>query len=69
MRIVVLLTVTIMLAALPAAGMAGRVDRAPAVGTLAPDFALPLLHSDPEKIIRLADLRGKPVALIFGSYT
>ncbi len=69
MRTGLLLVIMTALAALPAAGQAGRQDRAPAVGTVAPDFALPLLHSDPEKTIRLTELRGKPVALIFGSYT
>ena len=69
MRIAILMTVTLLCIALPAAGQAGRPDRAPAVGTVAPDFALPLLHSDPEQTVRLAGLRGKPVALIFGSYT
>ncbi len=41
----------------------------PAVGTVAPDFELPLAD-DAEKTVRLSSFRGnKPVALIFGSYT
>jgi hypothetical protein len=46
-----------------------REARAPAVGTPAPDFALPLL-GDPARIVRLSSFRDeRPVALIFGSYT
>ena len=38
------------------------------VGDPAPDFALPLLHSD--RSVRLSEeIREKPVVLIFGSYT
>lgn len=48
--------------------MAKREERAPNVGDEAPDFELPLLHGD-GKTVRLLDLRGRPVALIFGSYT
>jgi len=39
-----------------------------AVGDPAPDFALPVLHSD--RVMRLSEeIRQKPVVLIFGSYT
>ena len=39
-----------------------------AVGDPAPDFALPVLHSD--HVMRLSEeIRKKPVVLIFGSYT
>jgi len=39
-----------------------------AVGDPAPDFALPLLHSD--RVVKLSEeIRQKPVVLIFGSYT
>ncbi len=48
--------------------MARREERAPKVGDEAPDFELPVLHGDGETV-RLSGLRGKPVALIFGSYT
>lgn len=41
---------------------------APDVGSLAPDFDLPVLHGDGERV-RLRDLRGGPVGLVFGSYT
>jgi hypothetical protein len=52
----------------------GDPDRAaaPAVGDVAPDFDLPRLidgKADPTQRVRLSSLRGKPVALIFGSYT
>ena len=40
---------------------------APKVGDLAPDFDLPAAHGDGRA--RLASLRGKPVAIIFGSFT
>lgn len=52
--------------------MQDRADAAaPQVGDRAPDFALPTLLPDRQlgTIQRLADLRGRPVALIFGSYT
>lgn len=41
------------------------------VGDPAPDFSLPTLLADRRlgALQRLADLRGRPVALIFGSYT
>jgi hypothetical protein len=47
-------------------------DKLPQVGSLAPDFELPLLGSGGKegKTVKLSSLRGKqPVALIFGSYT
>ena len=37
-------------------------------GDRAPDFSLPLLHSD-RKVTLSAEYRQKPVVLIFGSYT
>jgi hypothetical protein len=44
---------------------------APAVGDPAPDFSLPRLLADRSlgAPIRLSTLRGRPVALLFGSYT
>ena len=36
-------------------------------GDLAPDFALSSINSGPT--VRLSSLRGRPVVLIFGSYT
>ncbi len=48
--------------------MARREERAPKVGEEAPDFELPVLHGE-GATVRLSELRGKPVALIFGSYT
>lgn len=48
--------------------MARREERAPKVGDEAPDFRLPVLHGE-GATVRLSDLRGRPVALIFGSYT
>ena len=49
-------------------------DRAPKVGTVAPDFELCRLKkdgtSDPKKKVKLSSFKGKkPVALVFGSYT
>ncbi|NOR89911.1 MAG: redoxin domain-containing protein, partial [Anaerolineales bacterium] len=40
---------------------------APKVGELAPDFEL--RDSRGANPLRLSDLKGKPVALIFGSFT
>jgi AhpC/TSA family protein len=37
------------------------------VGDTAPDFSLP--RSDKSGDVRLSSLRGKPVVLVFGSYT
>ena len=37
------------------------------VGDIAPDFSLP--RSDKTSEVRLSGLRGKPVVLVFGSYT
>ncbi len=48
--------------------MARREERAPKVGEEAPEFELPLLQGE-GKTVRVSELRGKPVALIFGSYT
>ncbi len=48
--------------------MMRREERAPKVGDEAPDFELPVLDGK-GATIRLSELRGKPVALIFGSYT
>jgi hypothetical protein len=52
--------------------MAERELRTPAVGSLAPDFDLELLSPSGErtgKRVRLSHSRGRPVALVFGSYT
>ncbi len=48
--------------------MARREERAPMVGDEAPEFELPVLDGK-GATMRLSELRGKPVALIFGSYT
>ncbi len=48
--------------------MERREELAPKVGDEAPDFQLPVLHEMGARV-RLSNLRGKPVALIFGSYT
>ena len=40
----------------------------PEVGTEAPDFDLAVLDGDGARV-RLRDRRGRPVGLIFGSYT
>jgi hypothetical protein len=49
------------------------VDRAPAVGTKAPDFDLHRLKADGTKSAETVKLSAvcakKPVALVFGSYT
>jgi len=48
--------------------MAKREARAPKVGDDAPDFELPVLEGK-GATVQLSELRGRPVALIFGSYT
>jgi len=52
--------------------MQEREKGAPAVGSKAPGFALERLAADGRRAgeqVRLQDLRGRPVALLFGSYT
>jgi hypothetical protein len=54
------------------AQMEEREKRSPAVGSGAPDFALERLSADGRpagRSERLSDHRGRPVALVFGSYT
>ena len=54
------------------AEMAEREKLAPVPGSEAPDFALRRLSRDrrlSDERIRLDDLRGRPVGLVFGSYT
>jgi hypothetical protein len=44
----------------------------PKVGAEAPDFVAEVLDRDRKRTgeqVRLSDLRGKPVGLVFGSYT
>jgi hypothetical protein len=50
------------------AAAAARNKLAPDTGDLAPDFELPMLDSDGGRV-RLSALRGRAVALAFGSYT
>jgi hypothetical protein len=54
------------------AHMRAREARAPAVGSPAPDFAGELLSPTGRRTgtaVRLSEHRGRPVALVFGSYT
>lgn len=49
-----------------------RDKASPQVGDMAPDFELELLDGAGERtgeMLALSSLRGKPVGLIFGSYT
>ena len=49
-----------------------RQSEVPQPGDMAPDFELDLLDRGRKRtgdIVRLTALRGKPVALMFGSYT
>jgi hypothetical protein len=48
--------------------MAQRDAQAPEVGDAAPDFELAVLDGG-GATVRLSDLRGQSVGLIFGSYT
>ena len=54
------------------AKMEEREKTAPAVGDEAPDFEIKRLDAGgklTDERVHLSDLRGRPVALIFGSYT
>ncbi|MGB0577024.1 MAG: hypothetical protein ACPGPC_12860 [Alphaproteobacteria bacterium] len=54
------------------AGQKARQDKVPKVGDMAPDFELERLDRTKKRTgeyVKLSDLRGKPVALCFGSYT
>ena len=54
------------------AAQKARQARVPKPGTPAPDFELDVLTSERKRTgqrVRLSSLRGKPVGLIFGSYT
>lgn len=49
-----------------------REAHVPQPGSMAPDFVADVLGPDRQRTgeqVRLSDLRGKPVALVFGSYT
>ena len=48
---------------------AERDRRAPAVGAVAPNFSATRLGQSSAAPFQLADTRGRPVALVFGSYT
>jgi len=55
-----------------AKNMAEREKRTPAVRSPAPDFELRRLSSEgalTDETLRLSGLHGRPVALVFGSYT
>ncbi len=52
--------------------MAAREANTPAVGDLAPDFEIERLSREGQRTgatFRLSENRGRPVALVFGSYT
>ena len=52
--------------------MAARDAKTPATGTLAPDFEIERLSATGQRtgeMFRLSKDRGRPVALVFGSYT
>lgn len=52
--------------------MRERDARTPPAGSQAPDFELKRLSSEgdlTEQTITLSEMRGRPVALVFGSYT
>lgn len=54
------------------ARMTERDARTPAAGTLAPDFTIERLSPDGKRtgeVFTLSSTRGRPVALVFGSYT
>ena len=74
MRLTPLLLLTLLLLPCEANGQGGRgPDRAPAVGSKAPDLALHRLEADgtqSKETVKLSEVCQKqPVALVFGSYT
>jgi len=49
-----------------------RDQHSPAIGSPAPDFELEIMSEDGERTgtsFQLSSVRGKPVGLVFGSYT
>ena len=51
---------------------AAREEHVPEIGALAPEFELERLSQSGDltgESVRLSDFRGRPVALVFGSYT
>lgn len=54
------------------ADLKARQSKVPEVGSEAPDFTIDLLDAQKKRTgerVTLSALRGKPVALVFGSYT
>jgi len=54
------------------AHQAARQEKVPQPGDEAPDFKIDVLDRDRQRTgetVQLSALRGKPVALMFGSYT
>jgi len=54
------------------AGEKARETDVPQVGSMAPDFTADVLNHEHNligKTVTLSDLRGKPVGIIFGSFT
>jgi hypothetical protein len=54
------------------AAQKARQDGVPKIGDVAPDFELEMLDRAKKRTgetVSLSSLRGKPVALLFGSYT
>ena len=52
--------------------MEARDEKTPPVGSVAPDFEIERLSPEGERTgetFRLSSVRGRPVALVFGSYT
>ncbi len=73
MRTASLCLLLTLLQAGPATAQGRRADRAPKVGSLAPDFALHRLDAKGQaskETVKLSQLcQTKPVVLVFGSYT
>ncbi len=64
--------VVLLLGAPPVQAQGRRVDRAPKVGEVAPDFELARLEdgAPTEELVELSSFKGKkPVVLLFGSCT
>ena len=57
----------VLLLAVAAAGMAQRQGQGPMPGDIAPDFTLNT--KDGSQSVTLSELKGRPTALVFASYT
>jgi hypothetical protein len=68
LRHLVVLGFVVALGLAPASAQRGRPDHGPREGSAAPDFTLRVLNGF-EQVSLSEEVRERPVALLFGSYT